>query len=1313
MQLLEPVQEAESWDIIIGASRELELTHPIYTFYLYSGQRCRVSKLTNKHQHLFPSFIRYQSLSGTGEEMSRLSQEWSDTTSPCVSCIYLFPRAANVISPMCNESFGAGSSWPDADTVMYLCQKRILIYDECKINDGFNYDNVKRWTSEAPVSTLGRTGYLSQTAFKISNRVPHNGKAAISNSIRRRLTIYHVKKQLTKFKPVDPPEITTSVILKFVSLCVSVANAYDEAPTSLATVLYTLFRTNVNKIMAGLVYDVGASRLECVPATAAMAIRCGVTPKKLCSAFSAKSSRLVTYPEPGQPDLGEERYRKPYRDVIEHRDWIDKMLETRQRGLLRGPRQDHVHIHALKLHQELDCAYHPELRYGRQGAQDRVPRRRRVVRPEPHPNEIVYSSLKVNAMFYTRYIRMGSTPLGSIRSAYVKATSHYTMNLNANAKRGQLKKSPSNSLIKGIKVEDVEEVITAIVDVNTDPYEVKTLVTYTFHHSNDDWIMPQYPEDELTIRFGYMVNNSPFISTGFLYDIKSADEHTASPTITPVKQTVPNESRFDKPRNKQPITNPVATPFTNRTDNPTVTPSKPGFTTNYLATITSAIPNRVPSPALIHPPITSQHMGGVMPSNASGTAFEVQDTNIGSSANKPEWTTEPLQTIQHLTRIRIKLRRISHDFARIGLPKLSIAPIFEILRESMPAVLEEISITNGYTHKLYEAMKIISGMSSLAMAVVVISVASESEMENGKVVPTQGKYELSVKIHNVFHIRRVSYHNPKQSSSTGFEVPDNIFTEAEALHPISNVTSMLGATSSAFAGRSTDPFSSFNAALDMNSDIVKQNLIIDWIIIGIWTCSSSRSELGSEPYPITYAGMYLSAVEKVKAIPERKKDIINISKVNTVQATIGNQCMDATLKMMSNLNTISDSDSYPDVYRATMMVANLALLRHVCVRISPHENRILPAFATALAYSPRLCIGCTPSVQVMSQIISMSAIKVKRFVYVLGGGRGLRQLLPRDYQRSVEEALELVPLLGVVTDIVMIHSAHGFRITVISMGANADKSIDDATSLYPDMNKHMRLTKTINPATMSRMNVSKSESHSPIDDKITIRESHLDTIVNRSRYITAVTGFNWVTYPNSVLDQFIGLGAVGSAVEALVDQAPDQLLNRFVVSTGSLYNKMSDYDLQYMMEGMDVNESVTNRTPISSSTNKFYSETMPESTSAQRSVPVNPFIQAIESTQTSSNNNPNRNSPYMFPQRSQLGQLLDLTGKGVSQQVIVVDNINQRCNELMMTIKQMGADMIEIVKRQTFISDRLKIDNRITEEASAEANKHLELRSVL
>lgn len=177
-------------------------------------------------------------------------------------------------------------------------------------------------------------------------------------------------------------------------------------------------------------------------------------------------------------------------------------------------------------------------------------------------------------------------------------------------------------------------------------------------------------------------------------------------------------------------------------------------------------------------------------------------------------------------------RRIGHDFARIGLPKTSFGPIFETLKMTYPSIMDGISITKGYywlnaswgvtgspgsfiymdankinkdTFKLYEAMKLISGYSSIGAGTIAISVTNECGIRGGKLVPTSAKYELSIKIHNMLHIKKVTYHSPPQVASTGFEVTDDMYSKMESLEPVSNMGTMMTDTASAFSNSTANP----------------------------------------------------------------------------------------------------------------------------------------------------------------------------------------------------------------------------------------------------------------------------------------------------------------------------------------------------------------------------------------------------------------------------------------------------------------------------------------------------------------------------
>ncbi|KAK6436906.1 hypothetical protein LTR95_006910 [Oleoguttula sp. CCFEE 5521] len=99
------------------------------------------------------------------------------------------------------DLIGKETKWPEAAIVMKLAEKRVIICDECGIEDDMNYNNIKRWTSNAPVQSGGMSAHLSQTIIGISNKMGFAVKPAINNSIGRRVVIYKMDKELGKLKP--------------------------------------------------------------------------------------------------------------------------------------------------------------------------------------------------------------------------------------------------------------------------------------------------------------------------------------------------------------------------------------------------------------------------------------------------------------------------------------------------------------------------------------------------------------------------------------------------------------------------------------------------------------------------------------------------------------------------------------------------------------------------------------------------------------------------------------------------------------------------------------------------------------------------------------------------------------------------------------------------------------------------------------------------------------------------------------------------------------------------------------------------------
>ena len=76
------------------------------------------------------------------------------------------------------DLIGKASKWPEASLVMKLAEKRVIVCDECGIEDDMNYNNVKRWTSNAPFSpkaclrTCPRPSSASETRWASPSRQP-------------------------------------------------------------------------------------------------------------------------------------------------------------------------------------------------------------------------------------------------------------------------------------------------------------------------------------------------------------------------------------------------------------------------------------------------------------------------------------------------------------------------------------------------------------------------------------------------------------------------------------------------------------------------------------------------------------------------------------------------------------------------------------------------------------------------------------------------------------------------------------------------------------------------------------------------------------------------------------------------------------------------------------------------------------------------------------------------------------------------------------------------------------------------------------
>ncbi|KAI6986056.1 hypothetical protein KC359_g8910 [Hortaea werneckii] len=476
--------------------------------------------------------------------------------------------------------------------------------------------------------------------------------------------------------------------------------------------------------------------------------------------------------------------------------------------------------------------------------------------------------------------------------------------------------------------------------------------------------------------------------------------------------------------------------------------------------------------------------------------------------------------------------------------------------------------------------------------------------------------------------------------------------------------------------------------------------------------------------------MHSSSYEKMRKIPRRRRDVIKPTKLNEIQHDIRNKCVDATLNMLRQMYPISDRSTYDDIVRGMLLIAFSTPIKCICVGINPYENGILPPFATALAYSPRKCIGVTPSVQAMSQIMSLCAMEeadkyANQSQNMYEGKYPTRDeftakfaMMLRCSYSCAEAGVAFVNSSPIITssisrrnhsqslfsewiaNIILIHSSHGYRMSVLSMGASADESLDDALGSYPDLSSSMELIRTMNPAGISRMSVRKTETRSPIPDGPSPGELVIDSIVNKDVIQYPCAGFQWVKYDNSILRRFIGTNSVRKMVARLAGDTPDRLVNQTVITIQKLYDKMSEYDLESMLENMGVNEGATagvhEDITATANTGPIHQATTNDSSNQQMSTQFNPFESANMQTapnpsqgggQSSNQRNQNSEGPYMFPKKSQLEQLLDPTGKGVSQQTIVIDNFNKYATQILTSYRQLTHDTGVLAQRQAQVAD--------------------------
>jgi hypothetical protein len=88
-------------------------------------------------------------------------------------------------------------------------------------------------------------------------------------------------------------------------------------------------------------------------------------------------------------------------------------------------------------------------------------------------------------------------------------------------------------------------------------------------------------------------------------------------------------------------------------------------------------------------------------------------------------------------------------------------------------------------------------------------------------------------------------------------------------------------------------------------------------------------------------------------------------------------CMQVTMEMVRKLEQFASGDRFYRTVRGLMVCANGVTIKIMNVGLYPYDQGILPAIASALAYSTITCIGSTPSIQILSQAMAAVEVHIK------------------------------------------------------------------------------------------------------------------------------------------------------------------------------------------------------------------------------------------------------------------------------------------------------------------------------------------------
>ncbi|KAK5162691.1 uncharacterized protein LTR77_011244 [Saxophila tyrrhenica] len=462
--------------------------------------------------------------------------------------------------------------------------------------------------------------------------------------------------------------------------------------------------------------------------------------------------------------------------------------------------------------------------------------------------------------------------------------------------------------------------------------------------------------------------------------------------------------------------------------------------------------------------------------------------------------------------------------------------------------------------------------------------------------------------------------------------------------------------------------------------------------------------------------MALDRNRGISKIPSRVRDRVDTSIVTTVSAQMRYMCMDVTMEMVRKLEAFGEDD------RGLMMVAYNVPIKVMNVGLYPYEQNILPAIASALAYSPMTCIGATPSVQILSQAMAAVGASIKdRAKYKKKHKDSLGDVTEHMLMSKFAMLLRcsyLCSTVGVaftncvpisvntmakritcasffsewLGEMIKIHNQFDFKMTIMAMGAFAADTVRRTFSSYRGTAEMVTYIGITNPAAISYMNVQKYTISSPIPHSITTMELDTASIVNWQPTLDSTSSYDWKMYPKSTLLQFMNEKTIGPLTRALIDHTAEELFDYFSTMAKNLFNNAS----MGAPSAMNANAMPAGALTSNMPENAPPGSNMGSATGRNQNAPATGGI--FGKGQDESGNDARRTQPPDGSQiysgrNSMLVQMTDPAGKNKTQQVIMVENMIGRLDEILESFRAREKREDRIEEKIDTLVDRTSYDD--------------------